>query len=74
MRELIMGNEAMGLAALDAGVSVCAGYPGTPSSEILETVAKERSDEVWSNGRSMRKPLWNSPLAQPSLGQEPLLR
>ena len=35
-----MGNEALAHAALEAGVNVVAGYPGTPSSEIVETVAK----------------------------------
>ena len=39
-RELLMGNEAIGLGAIRAGVSLVAGYPGTPSTEILETVAK----------------------------------
>ena len=42
-----MGNEAIALGALHAGVSVAAGYPGTPSSEILETVAKERTENVY---------------------------
>jgi indolepyruvate ferredoxin oxidoreductase alpha subunit len=42
-----MGNEAIALGALRAGVSVTAGYPGTPSTEILETIAKERRDGVY---------------------------
>ena len=37
--EFLMGNEAIGLGALAAGVRVVTGYPGTPSSEILPTVA-----------------------------------
>ena len=39
-KKLLMGNEAIAHAALEAGVRVVAGYPGTPSSEIVETVAK----------------------------------
>ncbi len=39
MRELLMGNEAVAMGALAAGVQVAAGYPGTPSSEVLETIA-----------------------------------
>nr|WP_294021570.1 hypothetical protein [uncultured Lachnoclostridium sp.] len=35
-----MGNEAIGLGAVRAGVQVVSGYPGTPSTEVLETVAK----------------------------------
>ena len=39
-KKLLMGNEAFAHAALEAGVRVAAGYPGTPSSELIETVAK----------------------------------
>lgn len=36
-----MGNEAIALGALRAGVAVVTGYPGTPSTEILETIVRE---------------------------------
>ncbi len=39
-RHLLMGNEAIARGALEAGVAVVAGYPGTPSSEIIETLAR----------------------------------
>ncbi len=39
-RRLFMGNEAIARGALEAGISVAAGYPGTPSSEIIENLAK----------------------------------
>lgn len=39
-RRLLMGNEAIARGAMEAGVSVAAGYPGTPSSEIVETLAR----------------------------------
>lgn len=39
-KQLLMGNEAFAHAALEAGVRVVAGYPGTPSSEVIETIAK----------------------------------
>ena len=39
-QRLFMGNEAIARGALEAGVSVVAGYPGTPSSEIIENLAK----------------------------------
>ena len=39
-KKLLMGNEAFAHAALEAGVRVVAGYPGTPSSELTETVSK----------------------------------
>ena len=33
---LMSGNEAIARGAYEAGVKVCAAYPGTPSTEILE--------------------------------------
>lgn len=47
MKELLMGNEAIALGALMAGVNFVSGYPGTPSTEILETVAKRRTDDTY---------------------------
>ena len=38
--QLLMGNEAIARGALEAGVGVAAAYPGNPSSEIIETLAK----------------------------------
>ena len=45
--EFLMGNEAIALGALAAGVNVVCGYPGTPSSEVLETVAKRRTGATY---------------------------
>ncbi len=36
-RRLVSGDEAVAAAALDVGVHLGTGYPGTPSTEILET-------------------------------------
>lgn len=44
-KEFLMGNEAIALGAVAAGVNLVSGYPGTPSSEILETVAKQNSQK-----------------------------
>lgn len=43
-KKLLMGNEAFACAALEAGVGVVAGYPGTPSSELIETIAARVAD------------------------------
>ncbi len=37
----LLGNEAIARAALEAGVNVAAGYPGTPSSEIVRALSQE---------------------------------
>jgi len=47
MKRLLMGNEAIALGAIRAGVSVVTGYPGTPSTETLETVAKHNDGSVY---------------------------
>jgi indolepyruvate ferredoxin oxidoreductase alpha subunit len=39
-RQLLMGNEAIARGALEAGIRVATGYPGTPSSDIIECLAK----------------------------------
>lgn len=38
---LLQGNEACAEGALAAGVTFCAGYPITPSTEIIEVLARE---------------------------------
>ncbi len=38
--EYVMGNGAIALGAMAAGVNLVSGYPGTPSSEIIETISK----------------------------------
>ena len=45
-KQLMKGNEAFAHAALEAGVGVVAGYPGTPSSEVIETIAKLHAQGV----------------------------
>ncbi len=39
MKEFLSGNEAVARGAWEAGVTVAAAYPGTPSTEIMATVA-----------------------------------
>lgn len=42
---LLMGNEAVVRGALEAGINVASGYPGTPSSEIIESLARIAKEE-----------------------------
>ncbi len=44
MREYLLGNVAIAKGLLEAGVGLAAGYPGTPSSEIIETLADLKGD------------------------------
>ncbi len=37
-RKYILGNEAIAHACLESGVNFVSGYPGTPSSEVIDTL------------------------------------
>ncbi len=45
-KKILLGNEAIARGAYEAGVRVSAAYPGTPSTEISEAMAKY--DEVYA--------------------------
>ena len=47
-RSLLSGDEAIALAARHAGVALGAGYPGTPSTEILEYFSEIGGHAQWS--------------------------
>lgn len=44
MKEYLLGNVAISKGLLEAGVGLAAGYPGTPSSEIIESLAALKGD------------------------------
>ena len=52
----MMGNEAIARGAWEAGVRVAAAYPGTPSTEILESLAEYPAQDVhaqWSTNEKV---------------------
>ena len=53
--EFLMGNAAIAMGAIAAGLNVVSGYPGTPSTEVLETTAKHNDGSIyveWSTNES----------------------
>ena len=46
LKELLLGNEAVARGAYEAGVKVATAYPGTPSTEVTENIAKY--DEIYA--------------------------
>jgi indolepyruvate ferredoxin oxidoreductase alpha subunit len=46
-KKLLMGNEAIAFGAIKAGVNVVTGYPGTPSTEVLETIAQNNPGDIY---------------------------
>jgi indolepyruvate ferredoxin oxidoreductase alpha subunit len=52
----LSGNEAIAQGAWEAGVTVAAAYPGTPSTEIMETLATYPADRLhaqWSTNEKV---------------------
>ncbi len=43
MKEILSGNEAVARGAYECGIRFAAGYPGTPSTEIMEEFSKYES-------------------------------
>lgn len=51
MKQVLSGNEAIARGAWEAGATFAAAYPGTPSTEILENIAKSYKGDItaqWS--------------------------
>ncbi len=46
-KRLLSGNEAIARAAYEAGVTVASGYPGTPSTEILENISRHYRPDIY---------------------------
>lgn len=59
MNEILLGDEAVSRGAIDAGLSVAYAYPGTPSTEIFESLmayAKEHALPIkglWSTNEKV---------------------
>ncbi len=47
MKKIMLGNDAVARGAYEAGVNLVSSYPGTPSTEITEAMAKYPEDEVF---------------------------
>ncbi len=53
MQKLLSGNEAFAWGAYHAGITVATAYPGTPSTEILENIA--RFDDIYAEWSTNEK-------------------
>ncbi|MDP6269555.1 MAG: indolepyruvate ferredoxin oxidoreductase subunit alpha [Alphaproteobacteria bacterium] len=51
----LTGNEAIARGAWEAGVQVAASYPGTPSTEIMESLATYDAGEVYAQWSTNEK-------------------
>jgi indolepyruvate ferredoxin oxidoreductase alpha subunit len=56
-KQALLGDEAVALGAIHAGISAAYGYPGTPSTEILEFLIAEYEKNT-AKGRAGRRVSW----------------
>ncbi len=47
-KDMVMGNQAIALGAMAAGVNFVTGYPGTPSTEVLESIVKYSKGDIYA--------------------------
>lgn len=71
MKVLLSGNEAIARGAYEYGVQVATGYPGTPSSEILENVAKY--EEIYSEWSTNEKVAMDAAIGAAYAGKRSLV-
>ena len=50
-RHYLLGNEAIAHACLESGIGFVSGYPGTPSSEVIDVLRVQKDLRIMKNGR-----------------------
>lgn len=55
MKAILSGNEAIARGAFEAGIQIALGYPGTPSSEIISTIAEQYGEEIYTEWSTNEK-------------------
>jgi indolepyruvate ferredoxin oxidoreductase alpha subunit len=73
---LLLGAEAIALAAIDAGISGVYAYPGTPSTEITEYIQKSKdaqSKKIRANWSCNEKTAYESALGMAYAGKRSLV-
>ncbi|MBN2551634.1 MAG: 4Fe-4S binding protein [Spirochaetales bacterium] len=55
MKEILSGNEAIARGAYEAGIEIATGYPGTPSSEIIKTIALKYGNDIYTEWSTNEK-------------------
>ncbi|NOX59312.1 MAG: indolepyruvate ferredoxin oxidoreductase [Planctomycetes bacterium] len=75
MAELLMGDEAVALGAIHAGISGAFSYPGTPATEIFECVEKrtEGNDSVSARWSANEKVAYEEALGMSYVGKRALV-
>ena len=72
---VLLGDEALALGAIDAGISSAYGYPGTPSSEIMEYLLNhaKQNDGIFASWCSNEKTAYEEALGASIVGKRVLV-
>jgi indolepyruvate ferredoxin oxidoreductase alpha subunit len=55
LKQILSGNEAIARGAYEAGIEIATGYPGTPSSEIIKTIALNYGNDIYTEWSTNEK-------------------
>ncbi len=75
-KQLVLGAEAIAMAALDEGISRVYAYPGTPSTEITEYIqqsAYAQKENIYSTWSTNEKTAYESALGMSYAGKRSLV-
>ena len=70
--KFISGNDSIALGSLQAGVKVVAGYPGTPSSEVIANLLKMKRQDLYVEWSTNEKVAFEVAAAASWAGQRAL--
>lgn len=70
--ELLLGDEAVAAAAVDANITAAFSYPGTPATEIFESI-QAFAPEVWASWSSNEKVAYEEALGVSYMGKRVLV-
>ena len=70
--ELLLGDEAVAAAAVDAGITAAFAYPGTPATEIFETI-QAFAPQVWAKWSTNEKVAYEEALGVSYIGKRAIV-
>lgn len=75
MRELLMGDEAVALAAIHAGIGGAFSYPGTPATEIFDYIENHSrgDDSIFARWSANEKVAYEEALGMSYIGKRALV-
>ena len=73
MTELLLGDEAVAIAALDAGIRGAFSYPGTPATEIFECIRQRGGEGVVSRWSVNEKAAYEEAMGMSFVGARSLV-